>query len=129
MKHTTTNMKHTTTKMGNDDENDVGKYLDSTVHGTGEDLTLANSKTRYTTLMTDERLCTDHVVHAPHLYQYHYAHLQRIRTTMHDITHITIHTCPTTQLLTLVKFSYCNWNILNINARMATPMCAVRLHL
>ena len=78
-----------------DDENEVVKYLDSAVHGTWEDLTLANSKTRYTALMTDQRLCTDHVVHAPHLYQYHYAHLQCTvecikvtRTMAHTLTQI-----------------------------------------
>lgn len=42
-------------------------YLDGAVNSSGEEAPSGDSQSCYTALMSEQGLCTDHVVHAPHL--------------------------------------------------------------
>lgn len=45
----------------------VVRYLDGAVDSSGEEASPGDGQSRHAPLMSEQRLCTDHVVHAPHL--------------------------------------------------------------
>lgn len=43
-------------------------YLDGAVDSSGEEASSGDGQSCHTPLMSEQSLCTDHVVHAPHLH-------------------------------------------------------------